>query len=203
LRQFTLSGDSAGGARTPILGAIQGGNAMLRTSLIYGAIAGLIVITVLILGLTIFKHTGIFSTEWFGYTVMIVALSAIFLGIKRHRDIALGGVIRFLPALMLGLGIAVVAGVIYVGVWEIYLASTGYQFMDQYIASIIAAKKAHGMSGAALAAEIANLQALKVQYDNPLFRLAMTFLEIFPVGLIVALISAALLCFPKVLPARA
>ena len=40
---------------------------------------------------------------------MIVALSVIFLGVKRYRDQELGGVIRFGTAFMLGLGIAAVA----------------------------------------------------------------------------------------------
>jgi len=176
---------------------------MLRISLIYGSIAGLIVILVLIAGLTVLRGEHFITTEWFGYLSMIVALSTIFLGIKRYRDEALGGVIKFLPALALGLSIAVVAGVIYTAVWEIYLAATGYQFMDGYVAGVIAAEKAHGLSGAALAAEIAQLDAMKVQYDNPLYRLPMTFLEIFPVGLIIALISAAVLRNPRVLPARA
>ncbi len=174
---------------------------MLRNALVFGSISGLIVIVTIITGLAIGESH--FSSEWFGYLVMIVALSMIFLGVKRYRDNELGGVIRFLPALGLGLGIAVVAGVIYVAVWEIYLAASGYHFMDHYVASIIAAKKAQGVSGAALADFTAQMNAMKVQYANPLFRLPMTFLEIFPVGLIIALISAAVLRFPKVLPARA
>ncbi len=176
---------------------------MLRISLVFGSIAGLIVILVLIAGLTVLKGQHFLTTEWFGYLTMIVALSMIFLGIKRHRDQALGGVIKFLPAFGLGLGIAVVAGVIYTLAWEIYLAASGYHFMDGYVAAVIAAKKAHGVTGAALAAEIAELNAMKAQYANPLFRLPMTFLEIFPVGLLIALISAAVLRNPRVLPARA
>lgn len=176
---------------------------MLRISLIYGGIAGLVVITVLLLGITVLKHESFISTEWFGYLTMLVALSMIFLGVKRYRDTEKGGVIRFLPALAMGLGIAVVAGVIYVVVWEIYLAASGYHFMDAYVAGIIAADKAKGMSGTALAAKIAELDAMKTNYANPLFRVPMTFLEIFPVGLIVAVLSAAVLRFPKVLPARA
>ena len=176
---------------------------MFRISLIFGSIAGLVVIAVLLLGITVLKHESFISTEWFGYLTMLVALSMIFLGIKRYRDNELGGVIKFLPALGLGLGIAVVAGVIYVVAWEIYLAASGYHFMDIYVAGIIASEKAKGLSGAALAAKIAELDAMKVQYANPLFRVPMTFLEIFPVGLIVAVISAAVLRFPKVLPARA
>ena len=174
---------------------------MLKTALVFGSIAGLIVIVTIIAGLSIGESH--FSSYWFGYLVMIVALSMIFLGVKRYRDNELGGVIRFLPAFALGLGIAVVAGIIYVAVWEAYLASSGYHFMDQYVAGIIASKKAHGLSGPALTAEIASMEAMKAQYANPLFRLPMTFLEIFPVGFIIALISAAVLRFPRVLPARA
>jgi hypothetical protein len=39
-------------------------------------------------------------------------------------------------------------------------------------------------------------------YDNPLYRLPMTFAEIFPVGLLVTLVSAVLLRNPRFLPAR-
>jgi hypothetical protein len=176
---------------------------MLRTALVFGSIAGLIVITLILAGLTLAHGKSHFTSYWFGYLVMIVALSMIFVGIKRYRDNELGGVIKFLPAFGLGLAIAAVAGVIYVAVWEGYLAASGYHFMDSYVAGIIASKKAQGLSGAALAAEITELNAMKVQYANPLFRLPMTFLEIFPVGFIIALISAALLRFPRVLPARA
>ena len=174
---------------------------MLRTSLVYGSISGTIVIFGILAGLTFgTAHT---NSLWFGYAVMILALSAIFLGIKRHRDDARGGVIKFFPALLLGLGISVVAGLIYVAVWEVYLAATHYSFMDKYVAAQIAAAKAKGLSGAALARQIAQLDEMKVQYANPLFRLPMTFVEIFPVGVIVSLISAALLCNPRVLPPRA
>jgi hypothetical protein len=40
-------------------------------------------------------------------------------------------------------------------------------------------------------------------YGKWWFRLPMTFIEIFPVGVLVSLISAALLRNPKVLPRRA
>jgi hypothetical protein len=176
---------------------------MLRISLVFGSIAGLIVIAVLILGIVFPNTLNHFNTEWFGYLVMIVALSLIFVGVKRYRDNDLGGVIRFLPALGLGLGIAVVAAVIYVAMWEVYLASTGYQFMNHYVDGMIAAKKAHGLSGPALYAFVAQMNQMKADYDNPLYRLPMTFVEIFPVGLIIAVISAAVLRNPRMLPARA
>lgn len=41
------------------------------------------------------------------------------------------------------------------------------------------------------------------QYANPLFRMPVAFVEIFPVGVLVSLISAALLRNSRFLPARA
>jgi hypothetical protein len=97
----------------------------------------------------------------------------------------------------------VAAGVAYVVVWEVYLAMTDYKFMDQYIAGMIRARQAAGASAEAIAAEMAKLEPMRVSYRSPLYRIPMTFMEIFPVGLLVSLVSAALLRNPKVLPAAA
>jgi hypothetical protein len=40
------------------------------------------------------------------------------------------------------------------------------------------------------------------QYSNPFFRMPITFIEIFPVGILVSLISALLLRNSRFLPAR-
>ena len=45
----------------------------------------------------------------------------------------------------------------------------------------------------------ARMEAFKLQYANPPFRLPMTFAEIFPAGV---LASALVLCNPRALPAR-
>ena len=75
-------------------------------------------------------------------------------------------------------------------------------FADTYARAMIAAQKAKGASPEVLAKLAADMEVFKAQYANPLFRLPMTFIEIFPVGLLVSLISAAILRNPRVLPAR-
>ena len=47
------------------------------------------------------------------------------------------------------------------------------------------------------------MTAFQRQYADPLFRLPMTFIEIFPVGVVISLIAAALLRNSRFLPARA
>ena len=173
----------------------------MRYALVYGGIAGAIVIGVLVgsFMLDLPNHT---SSMWFGYLIMLVALSLIFVGVKRYRDVECGGVIRFGRALGLGLGISAVAAVVYIIGWEAYLAASGWDFMADYSATIIEGMRAEGASAAALKAKTAEMQGLAKMYENPLLRIPITFVEIFPVGLVVALISAALLRNPKILPAR-
>lgn len=174
----------------------------MKYALVYGLLSGTVIILVMLTGLVLAPQGSFFASEWFGYLVMLVALTFIFVGVKRYRDVERGGVVGFFPALCMGLSIAAVAGLAYVIVWEAYLAATGYRFMDEYIAGLVRAREAEGMTGAALAREVASYESMRTMYQNPLMRIPITFLEIFPVGLLVALVSALLLRNPRLFPAR-
>lgn len=176
---------------------------MLRNILVYGMIAGVIV-AIPTFGLTVLlkDHPPEQYGLLIGYTTMLVALSAIFVGIKRHRDIEGGGIIGFWPAFGLGLGISVIAGILYCLSWEMALAVTGMDFAGDYARHLIEAERARGVSGPALAKFIAEMEAFKRNYANPLWRLPMTFTEIFPVGVLVSVVSSALLRNRRFMPAR-
>jgi hypothetical protein len=170
----------------------------------YGVIAGLVVAggmwaTLLAFGSQM-PH-GMLGMA-LGYLTMLVALSAVFLGIRHHRDADRGGVITFWPAFGVGLGISFVAAVFYVLAWELAQATVVGDFASHYAAAAIADAKARGADQAAIAELTAQMDAFRRQYANPLFRLPMTFIEIFPVGVLVSLVSAGVLCNPRVLPAR-
>ncbi|MCC7247107.1 MAG: DUF4199 domain-containing protein [Lysobacter sp.] len=177
---------------------------MFRNILLWGTVAGLIV------GSILFGTTVAMAGDpppmgvgmLIGYSSMLIALSAVFVGMKRHRDQALGGVIRFWPAFGMGLGISVVAGVFYVLAWEAALAVTGMDYIGEYAKHMIEQQRAKGMAAAELAKYAAEMEAFKRQYADPMFRLPMTFTEIFPIGVLVSLISAALLRKPSFLPAK-
>ncbi len=175
---------------------------MLRAMVIYGVVSGVLVILAMLAGIISGGNASFFASEYFGYLIMLIGMSMIFVGIKRHRDIELGGVIHFLPAFGMGLGIAAIAAVMYVAVWEAYLASTDFRFIHDYTAGLIEAKQADGADARTMAAFAAEMEELKASYAKPLQRLPMTFMEIFPVGFTISLISAALLRNPKILPAH-
>ena len=170
---------------------------MKKLILVYGAISGLVIIVINTLSIEL----GI-GHEWLGFLVMFIAFSSIFVAVKQYRDDTLGGVIRFSTGFLVGLGITVIASLVYVLVWELYLAMTDYAFIDAYTASIIEGQQAAGASDAELAATIANMETIRQQYANPLLRLPMTFIEVFPIGILISLISAIILRESKTLAAE-
>jgi hypothetical protein len=138
----------------------------------------------------------------YGYITMIVALSTVFLGIKHYRDKVLGGTIRFGTALLVGLGISAVASVIYAVAWDVSLALSGFDFAGSYSRMTIEAAQARGASPEELSKVTQETEAFVRMYSNPLYRLPITFVEMFPVGVLISLISAAVLRNSRVLPAR-
>jgi len=162
---------------------------MFKLILRYGIIAGLIVAIPMIwfmARLPADAGVGAMGGYLRGYLIMLVALSMVFLGIKQYRDRALGGAIKFGTAFLVGLGITFVASVFYVIGWEVASAVSDFDFAKAWARTMPAADGAKFLR----------------DYANPLFRLPMVFIEIFPVGILVSLISAAVLRKRSLLPAQ-
>ena len=177
---------------------------MFSTILKYGLIAGVIVGTIMGVSTTAMADNP--PPMWvgmlIGYTSMLVALSFVFVGVKRHRDEALGGVIGFWPAFGMGLAISLVAGILYVVAWEITLAVTGMDYGAVWTEHMVAEAQAAGKSAAEIAKVRADMAAFARDYANPFYRMPMTFTEIAPVGVLVSLVSAGLLRNRRFMPAR-
>ena len=176
---------------------------MTRTIAWYGLIAGLIVTIPMDLAMVFAHSDSAFKGMVFGYLTMIVGLTAVFLGIKHYRDRTLGGAIGFWQALLVGLGISGVASFIYVLGWELTLALTDYEFIGAYSQGMIAAVKNRGATDAEIQKAVADAAEFVRMYRNPASRMGITFVEMFPVGVLISLISAALLRNSRLLPARA
>lgn len=160
----------------------------------YGIFAGLInAIMAYTLSEVFGDQVRHYNAEWIGYLVMFAALSVIFMGIRQYRDQQLGGVIKFGKAFSIGMYIALVASLLYVGAWEIYMQTGGSDFMEQYTTSYLNTLKDAGATEAALEAAREEMNYYVELYKQPAFRMLITLSEILPVGIVISLVSATLL----------
>ena len=174
---------------------------MKRFALGYGGITGAVIIGTTIVGFLLVDPEAIAGLEWLGYLVMFAAFALVFVGVKRYRDEELGGVIRFGTAFKVGLAMTLVATAIYVVAWEATQFATDYRFMDEYAASYVAQVEASGAPEAEVERAREQVAVAVERMRNPIFRTLITATEIFPVGLLVTLLSAAVLRRPETLPA--
>jgi Protein of unknown function (DUF4199) len=175
---------------------------MKKIILVYGCLAGVIIVASLALSMAAGAHGGVAGMA-VGYLSMLIALSLVFVGVKKYRDEQLGGVIRFSTALGVGFGISLIATLFYALGWEAYLYATDYRFMPEYIASVIDSKRAAGASAAEIAKLTAEMQDFAMTYANPLMRMLISMSEIAPVAVAVTVVSATLLRKPNFMQARA
>jgi hypothetical protein len=91
---------------------------------------------------------------------------------------------------------------LYAAGWETFLAvypgvKTG--FVDDYTEHYIGKLKEKGAAAAEIEQVSTEMASMKEMYKNPLLRFGFTLIEILPVGIIVTLLSAAILRRKEVL----
>jgi len=168
---------------------------MKKIILTYGLISGLILSFIsVILWLNLEKIDPSFGTTSMviGFGSMILAFTAVFFGVRAYRD-QQGGTLTFGRGLKVGLLIALITCAFYVIGWQIVYWNFMPDFGDRYAAATIARLEAKGVSAAEIAAAKSEMAEFQKMYRNPIFNVGMTFMEIFPVGLIISLVSAAIL----------
>ncbi len=164
---------------------------MKRNVLVYGGIGGLITAVWTFIALLVLPpNCGSTLGMVLGYTSMFIANIFLIIGVKNYRDKYSGGIITFGKALKVGLLITLFASTIYVVNWLIYDYATGSKFIEVYTESMHDQLVESGASPAVIAKQDAEMQDFMVMYRNPLFKSAMTYMEILPMGILFALITA-------------
>jgi hypothetical protein len=95
-----------------------------------------------------------------------------------------------------GLLITVISCACYVVAWQVVYYNFIPDFFERYAAYTVEKLRAAGEAPAVIEQKTRELAEFKTLYDNPLVNAAFTFIEPLPVGLIVTLMSAALLRRP-------
>lgn len=163
---------------------------MKKNVLLFGLVLGAVLcINMIVMVNIIYSNPEFKSNDLLGYAVMVVIFSLIFFGIRNYRNKELGGIISFGKAFKTGLLIALIASTLYVVVWLFYYYLFVPDFIDKYTAHVLH----QCTSETELAAKTEEMENFKEMYKNPLFVILITYAEVLPVGLIVALVSAFIL----------
>ena len=165
-----------------------------KTILTFGLISGVLASVLMIATLPFFKdfehgNKGLIV----GYTSIVLVALLIYFGIRSYRDNLAGGAITFGRGFTIGLGITLISCVIYVVAWEIVYFNFMHGSMDTYFARLIQQAQSSPGTPEAIQAKVAAIRHSQQLYENPFVNALYTFIEPFPVDVVITLISAAIL----------
>lgn len=162
---------------------------MKRNVWIFGLVIGVVLAANMVVMINMmYSSDSMKGNDVVGYAAMVVMFSLIFFGVRNYRNKQLGGYITFGKALKMGVLTALVGSTVYVAVWLFFYYLFVPDFMDVYAGHVL-----KNCSPNDVAAKTAEMAKFKEMYKNPLFVVLLTYMEILPVGLVVALISALVL----------
>jgi len=166
---------------------------MKKTILVFGLISGVLSSLMMVATVPFLHNINFDKGLVIGYTAIVLSFLLVFFGIRSYRDNIGNGQITFSKGFAVGISITLISCVFYVVTWEILYFHFLPDFMEKYGAYLVAKAKASGASDAAILTQLQQVKKYKELYDNPLTNAAMTFIEPFPVGLVITLLSAAFL----------
>jgi len=175
---------------------------MKKTILTFGLISGLMISVLMGGSLLLANKIGSGHSMVLGYTMMVASFLLVYFGIRSYRDNNLAGQISFGRAFACGILIAFITCICYVAMWEILYFNFMPHFMDSYWAAQIRSVQSSGLDPATIATQVAAIRHSAQLYQNPLVNMAYTFIEPLPVGLLMTLISAAILRRKARVPAQ-
>lgn len=156
---------------------------------IYGALIGGIIF---IISHYISWNIDFDTLEIFGYASIFAALSFVFFGIKHFRDQVNDGVVSFKNALIIGLAISAIVGVV-IGILDIvYVTWINPDFVSQYVEFTLEGMK-NTLSPEEFEIEKAAIIEQMELFDNPFFSGLFMFAIVFAIGIIISLISSMIL----------
>jgi uncharacterized protein DUF4199 len=166
---------------------------MKKTVLTFGLISGAVAAVLMFSTVPFIYRIGFDKGVIVGYTAIVVSLLLVPFGIRSYRENVGGGSITFGRAFAVGILITLISCICYVIAWEIVYFNFLPDFVEKYTAYMVEKARASGASQQVIDATLQEMKSMKAMFDNPLINAAITFTEPFPVGLIITVISAAIL----------
>lgn len=124
---------------------------------------------------------------------MTLAFSLVFFGVRNYRNKELDGLISFWKALKAGAMIALLGATFYVVVWLFYYYLAVPDFLDKYIEHVMIEASRNGATEIELASKTEEMEQFSEMYQNPFLVVIISYLEVLPIGLMVAFVSSLIL----------
>jgi len=166
---------------------------MKKIVLIFGLISGALMAIFMFATMPFIDKIGFDKGVIVGYTNIVLAFILVFFGIRSYRENVNGGAVSFGRAFMIGILITLISSVCYMIAWQILFHNFMPDFFDKYAAHVIEKARASGAPPEALQAQTQEMDQMKQLVKNPFFHNLFVFLEPFPVGLVITLISSLIL----------
>jgi uncharacterized protein DUF4199 len=164
-----------------------------KTIVTFGLISGAISSLMMVASVPVARRMGFDVGEVIGYTSIVLSFLLVFFGIRSYRDNAGDGQITFSKAFAVGIAITLISCICYVAMWLVMYYNVFPDFWVNYGAHLVEKLKASGASPAAIQSQLQQVAKYKELYKNPLLNAALTFIDPFTIGLVITLISAAVL----------
>jgi hypothetical protein len=166
---------------------------MRKTVLTFGVISGLTSAVTMLATVPFMHKISGDKGLIIGYTTIVLAGLLVFFGIRSYRDNVSGGKLTFARGLAVGILISVLSNCFYVATWEVVSYKFMPDFAEKYAAQMVEHAKSSGASQQKIDETARQAADFARNYHNPLYNISMTFLEPFPVFLVITLVSAAIL----------
>jgi len=159
-----------------------------KVILTFGCLSGLVSAGLMFATIPFEEKIGFDNGLIVGYTAMVISFLFVFFGVRAYRDNLDGAPLTFGSAFGVGLLITLISCVFYVVAWQIVSTYFLPDFWTKFGEQAVNELRASGASEAAIQAKVQEVAGYANM--NPLLSAAFVFLEPFPVGLLMTLVSA-------------
>jgi len=166
---------------------------MKKTVLTFGLISGAIFSVIMFGTLPFLPQIGFDIGMVIGFTSMFLAFLLVFFGIRSYRENIGDGEISFLRAFSVGILITLIATLCYVVTWQVIYFNFMPDFFEKYTVYMLEHMRTSGASAQEIEATRQAMVIMGRRYNNHLWNAAYTFLEPFPIGFVITLLSAIIL----------
>jgi Protein of unknown function (DUF4199) len=165
---------------------------MWKPTLTFGLISGGIGVLLMLASIPFINTQDFRKADVLGYSSMVLAALFVFFGVRSYREHA-GGRLSFGRGLAVGLLITLISCACTAVAFEIVYFKLVPDFGERFSACMVERARSSGDSPVEIEKVAKQAQTLKRLYDNPVTNAGLTFATSFPIGLVVAGISAAIL----------